>query len=44
MVKRVIIAGGGHIGARLAQALEERFQVKVIERNVVHQPSGCRNS
>ena len=33
MVKRLIIAGGGHIGARLAQALEERFQVKVIERN-----------
>ncbi|MGB5063009.1 MAG: Trk system potassium transporter TrkA, partial [Candidatus Competibacter sp.] len=34
MVKRLIIAGGGHIGARLAQALEERFKVKVIERNV----------
>lgn len=33
MVKRIIIAGGGHIGARLAQSLEERFQVKVIERN-----------
>ncbi len=33
MVKRLIIAGGGHIGARLAQALEERFQVKVIERD-----------
>ncbi len=33
MVKRLIIAGGGHIGARLARALEERFQVKVIERN-----------
>ncbi len=35
MVKRIIIAGGGHIGARLAQSLEERFQVKVIERNPV---------
>jgi len=35
MVKRLIIAGGGHIGARLAQALEDRFKVKVIERNVV---------
>ena len=35
MVKRLIIAGGGHIGARLAQALEERFQVKVIERDPV---------
>lgn len=34
MVKRVIIAGGGHIGSRLAQGLEERFQVKVIERQV----------
>lgn len=34
MVRRLIIAGGGHIGARLAQALEERFQVKVIEHNV----------
>lgn len=33
MVKRVILAGGGHIGARLAQGLEEKFQVKVIERN-----------
>ncbi len=33
MVKRIIIAGGGHIGARLAQGLEERFQVKIIERN-----------
>lgn len=34
MVKRIIIAGGGHIGSRLAQGLEERFQVKVIERGV----------
>ncbi|NJM12630.1 MAG: Trk system potassium transporter TrkA [Synechococcaceae cyanobacterium SM1_2_3] len=33
MVKRIIIAGGGRIGARLAQALEDRFQVKIIERN-----------
>lgn len=32
MVKRIIIAGGGHIGARLAQGLEDRFQVKIIER------------
>ena len=35
MVKRLIIAGGGHIGNRLALALEERFQVKVIEHNPV---------
>ncbi|MBE2295714.1 MAG: Trk system potassium transporter TrkA [Phycisphaerales bacterium] len=34
MVRRLIIAGGGHIGARLAQALEDRFQVKIIEHNV----------
>ncbi|HPF59245.1 MAG TPA: Trk system potassium transporter TrkA [Candidatus Competibacteraceae bacterium] len=35
MVKRLIIAGGGHIGTRLAQGLEDRFQVKVIEHNPV---------
>ncbi len=35
MVRRLIIAGGGHIGSRLAHALEERFQVKVIEHNPV---------
>lgn len=33
MVKRVIVAGGGHIGARLTQGLEEKFQVKVIDHN-----------
>lgn len=33
-VKRIIIAGGGNIGKRLAQALEQRYQVKVIERDV----------
>lgn len=32
-VKRLILAGGGNIGMRLAQALEERFQVKIIEHN-----------
>ena len=35
MVKRLIISGGGHIGTRLAQGLEDRFQVKVIEHNPV---------
>ena len=30
--KRVVIAGGGNIGFRLAQILEEQNQVKVIER------------
>src|SRR5512134_3188148 len=32
-VKRVIIAGGGNIGFRLAQTLEEENQIKVIERD-----------
>ncbi len=32
-VKRVVIAGGGNIGFRLAQTLEEENQVKVIERD-----------
>lgn len=32
-IKRVILAGGGNIGMRLAQALEGRYQVKLIDRN-----------
>jgi trk system potassium uptake protein TrkA len=32
-VKRVVIAGGGNIGFRLAQALEDANQVKIIERD-----------
>jgi trk system potassium uptake protein TrkA len=32
-VKRIMIAGGGNIGKRLAQTLEGRYQVKLIERN-----------
>ncbi|MGH8741943.1 MAG: Trk system potassium transporter TrkA, partial [Burkholderiales bacterium] len=32
-VKRVMIAGGGNIGLRLAQALEEEYSVRVIEHN-----------
>jgi len=32
-VKRVVIAGGGNIGLRLAQQIEERYQVKIIERD-----------
>ena len=31
--KRVMIAGGGNIGARLAAALEEEYQVKLIDSN-----------
>jgi trk system potassium uptake protein TrkA len=30
-IRKVMIAGGGNIGVRLARALEERYQVKVIE-------------
>jgi trk system potassium uptake protein TrkA len=33
-IKRVIIAGGGNIGMRLAEALEADYQVKIIDRNV----------
>ncbi|HEY5604130.1 MAG TPA: Trk system potassium transporter TrkA [Gammaproteobacteria bacterium] len=32
-VKRVIIAGGGNIGTRLAKALEHDYQVKLIDHN-----------
>ncbi|MDP6436295.1 MAG: Trk system potassium transporter TrkA [Gammaproteobacteria bacterium] len=32
-VRRVVIAGGGNIGYRLARTLEETNQVKIIERN-----------
>ena len=32
-VKRIIIAGGGNIGTRLAYALEQDYQVKIIEHN-----------
>ena len=32
-VRRVVIAGGGNIGVRLAKSLEDTNQVKVIERN-----------
>ena len=32
-VKRVMIAGGGNIGLRLARALEDNYSVRVIEHN-----------
>lgn len=32
-IKRIILAGGGNIGTRLAKALENNFQIKIIERN-----------
>ncbi len=31
--KRIIIAGGGNIGERLAEAIEDQYQVKVIEQS-----------
>ena len=36
--KRVMIAGGGNIGARLAEAIDGEYQVKLIERSY----SRCR--
>ncbi|MEN9897958.1 MAG: hypothetical protein RLZZ66_1607 [Pseudomonadota bacterium] len=32
-IKRIIIAGGGHVGKRLALALEDKYHVKIIERD-----------
>ncbi len=32
-VKRIILAGGGNIGIRLAKALEDKYQVKLIDHN-----------
>jgi trk system potassium uptake protein TrkA len=34
-LKRIIIAGGGHIGKRLALALEKDHQVKIIEKDPI---------
>jgi len=34
-LKRIIIAGGGHIGKRLALALENDHQVKIIEKDPI---------
>jgi trk system potassium uptake protein TrkA len=31
--KRLLLAGGGNIGMRLASALEQKYRVKLIERN-----------
>ncbi|ADZ89318.1 Trk system potassium transporter TrkA [Marinomonas mediterranea] len=36
--RRIIIAGGGNIGERLAQSLEKEYRVKIIERS----PERCR--
>ena len=32
-IKRIMLAGGGNIGKRLAQALENKYNVKLIERD-----------
>ena len=37
--KRIVIAGGGQIGERLAEAIERRYQVKIIEMS----PARCRH-
>ena len=31
--KRILIAGGGNIGERLAEAIENRYNVRIIEKN-----------
>ncbi|MDH3979491.1 MAG: Trk system potassium transporter TrkA [Gammaproteobacteria bacterium] len=32
-VKRVMLAGGGNIGMRLAESIEDQYQVRIIEHN-----------
>ena len=32
-VRRIMIAGGGNIGARIAAQLEDRYQIKIVERS-----------
>lgn len=32
-IKRILLAGGGNIGSRLAQAIEGKYQVKLIDHN-----------
>ncbi len=32
-IKRIMLAGGGNIGKRLAQSLEKKYNVKILERN-----------
>jgi len=38
-VKRVMLAGGGNIGTRLARALEQSYQVKIIDHNPIRSKS-----
>ncbi|WP_263143663.1 Trk system potassium transporter TrkA [Pseudomonas sp. RIT-PI-AD] len=37
--KRIVIAGGGNVGERLAEAIESRYQVKIIEKSAAR----CRH-
>jgi trk system potassium uptake protein TrkA len=37
--KRIVIAGGGQIGERLAEAIENRYQVKIVEMSAAR----CRS-
>lgn len=32
-IRRIMIAGGGNIGYRLARAIEDRYEVKIVERD-----------
>ncbi len=32
--RRIMIAGGGHIGTQLAQTLENKYRIKIIDRNL----------
>lgn len=32
--RRIMIAGGGHIGSKLAQTLENKYRIKVIDHNM----------
>jgi trk system potassium uptake protein TrkA len=41
-LKRIIIAGGGHVGKRLALALENTYQVKIIEKNPLRAQKNCQ--
>ncbi len=34
-IKRIMLAGGGNIGKRLAQALEKNYHVKILEHNAL---------
>lgn len=33
--RKIVIAGGGNVGERLAEAIETRYQVKIIEHNTI---------